>query len=60
MPEGQDVTVDLGGVGTLAVEWLDPDNGALYRGGTQEASAGEGSPFVAPFAGSAALYLVRS
>ena len=57
MPEGQDVTVDLGGKGTFAVEWLDPADGALYRGDAHEAAAGEGAPFVAPFAGSAVLYL---
>jgi hypothetical protein len=60
VPAGQRVTVDLGGQGTFAVEWFDPDNGTLYRGDTHEARAGEGTPFVAPFAGSAVLYLIRS
>jgi len=59
-PEGQRVSVDLGGKGTFAVEWFDPDNNTLYRGDRHEVRAGEGTPFVAPFAGSAVLYLVRS
>ena len=60
VPAGEGVTVDLGEDGTFTAEWLDPEEGTLYKGDTYEANAGKGGPFVAPFTGSGSLYLLRN
>ena len=60
VPDGHEVTVDLGEEGTFAAEWLDPHRGDLYVGDTHEAARCSRKPLAAPFAGDAVFYLARN
>jgi hypothetical protein len=56
LPEGGTETVDLSATpGELAVEWLDPSDGAITEGLT--VTGGTIVPFTPPFGGDAVLYL---
>ncbi len=56
LPKGGEVTVDLSAArGTLHVQWLNPETGALQPGGTAE--GGQRRPFKAPLPGDAVLWL---
>jgi len=59
LPKGGEVTADLSAAaGQLAVEWLDPAEGTVTRGGT--VSGGAKRALKAPFRGDAALYLRKN
>lgn len=59
LPSDSSVTVDLSATpGNLLVEWLNPATGEVISGGT--ITGGKSSYFIAPFPGSAVLYLYQS
>ena len=59
LPSDSTVTVDLSATpGHLIVEWFNPDTGEVISGGT--ITGGASNYFIAPFTGSAVLYLYQS
>lgn len=59
LPKGGEATVDLAAArGPLAIQWLNPDTGALRSGGKIE--GGQRRQFAAPFPGDAVLWLTRA
>jgi hypothetical protein len=56
LPSGGTVTVNLSAaVGTLSIEWFNPDTGMSANGGTT--TGGANHSFTAPFSGDAVLYI---